>query len=465
VPTGRIRRSLPVAGLAARSAAGRAANLVRRREDATRDQLIREATRYVALLGEMKGVAMKVGQLVSFLDASVVPAPYRAAYQQVLATLQSDAPPMAYPAVEAVVRSEFGAGVADVFAWLSPEPMAAASIGQVHAAELPDGRSVAVKVQYPGVREAIAADLANTELLAGLMAMGQKLMGPLAPRTNAAAVAEEIRDRVTEELDYRIEAANQAEFAARYRGHPFIHVPDVMADLSTERVLVSEMADGMRWGAALREPQPLRDRWGEVINRFVYASLYRDGLFNADPHPGNYLFHSDGTVTFLDFGCVKRFTREQIDFMTSISLVVVDGDGDALRRIYIENGIFDPKSKVTAERLMAWYMPQWEPTVGPQPWRYTAEYAAMVIERCLDIYGEWGDVVRSIDMPGEFTFITRIQLGLFSVLAALEARGDWRALFDEVVLGQPPRSELGRLEAQWQAEVEADAAEDRTPQV
>src|SRR5439155_5568811 len=131
------------------------------------------------------------------------------------------------------------------------EPMAAASIGQVHAAELPDGRAVAVKVQYPGVREAIAADLANGELLAGLAAMGQKLLGPYAPKTNANALAEEIRARVSEELDYRIEAANQHEFATKFRGHPFIRIPEVVFELSTERVLVTDIDDGMRWVAAL----------------------------------------------------------------------------------------------------------------------------------------------------------------------------------------------------------------------
>src|SRR5207237_1081836 len=142
-------------------------------------------------------------------------------------------------------------------------------------------------------------DLANGELLASLVQMGSRLLGPMRLQSDARAIVSELQERITEELDYRLEAANQQEFADEYRDHPFIHIPEVVHELSTERVLVMDEADGLRWTAALQQPQELKDAWGEVICRFVYSSLYGTGIFNGDPHPGNYLFHEDGSVTFL----------------------------------------------------------------------------------------------------------------------------------------------------------------------
>ena len=237
---------------------------------------------------------MKIGQLVSFLDSGLVPEEYRAIYQQIVGSLQADAPPMSTGLVRQVVEEELGRPVEDIFEWFGEQPMAAASIGQVHAAHLHGGREVVVKVQYPGVAEAIAADLANGELLAGLIHMGNRLMGPMGVKSDVRAMVDELKDRITEELDYRLEAANQAEFSALYRDHPFIHVPEVVPELSTGKVLVMDEADGLRWTAALEQPQELKDRWAAVINRFVYGSLYGAGIFNGDPHPGNYLFHDDG---------------------------------------------------------------------------------------------------------------------------------------------------------------------------
>ena len=198
------------------------------------------------------------------------------------------------------------------------EPLAAASIGQVHAARLHDGRAVAVKIQYPGVADAIQADLKNNELLATFLG----LMFGLSPRKmsfDLRGAAREISARITEELDYRLEAANQTEFADIYRGHPFIHVPEVIGELCTDRVLTQELVQGKSWSDALTAGQELRDQWAEAIYRFVYGSYHRFCVFNADPHPGNYLFHDDGSVSFLDFGCVKRFGREQVEMMNAIA--------------------------------------------------------------------------------------------------------------------------------------------------
>jgi predicted unusual protein kinase regulating ubiquinone biosynthesis (AarF/ABC1/UbiB family) len=451
---GRVARGLPLVGLAARQGLGRVAGKRTRDEQKQRDRFTREAERYVALLGDMKGVAMKVGQLLSFLDAGAIPAQYRTQYQQIVGALQADAPPMPFETVRGVLERELRRPASEVFTWIGEQPMAAASIGQVHAAHLPDGREVVIKVQYPGVADAIAADLQNTELIASIARFGAKL-SPIRVTADPAAIAEEITARISEELDYRIEAANQTEFRARYEGHPFIRVPEVVAELSTERVLVMDEHDGMRWSVALEQPQELRDTWGEVINRFVYGSLYGFGAFNADPHPGNYLFHEDGSVTFLDFGCVKRFADEQLAVLARMSdAVFEDEDPDELMECFQDVGFIPRTTKLEAQRVFDWWAPIWDPARSDATFTYTPEFAAWVMERNFDFFGEFGDVVRGMGIGPEsrdWTFLTRIQVGLYSVLGALRATGDWRAVHEELLKGKPPRTELGRQHEAWEA--------------
>ena len=451
---GRLSRGLPLAGLAVRQGFGRVAGKLTRDERKQLDRFTREAERYVAVLGDMKGVAMKVGQLLSFLDAGAIPDQFRAAYQQIVGALQADAPPMPFETVRAVLERELGRQVDELFAWIGERPMAAASIGQVHAARLPDGREVVVKVQYPGVGDAIRADLQNTELIASFARLATKL-SPIRFHADPTAIAEEVAERITEELDYRIEATNQAEFRLRYEGHPFIRIPDVVPELSTERVLVMDQDDGMRWTAALAEPQDLKDTWGEVINRFVFGSLYGFGAFNADPHPGNYLFHGDGGVTFLDFGCVKRFSTEQIAALRRMSKAIFeDEDAEAVFDCFVELGCIPAKSKLPAQRVFDWWAPIWDPARGEQPFTFTPEFAAWAIERNLDMLGEWGDVVRGMGIAREakdWAFLMRIQVGLYSVLGALRATCDWRAVDDELMKGKPPQTDLGRQHEAWKA--------------
>ena len=450
---GRLSRGLPLAGLAVRQAVGRVAGRLSRDEQKQLERFEREAERYVAVLGDMKGVAMKIGQLLSFLDIGAVPERHRIAYQQIIGALQADAPPMAFEGVRVVLERELGRPVHEVLAWIDERPLAAASIGQVHAARLPDGRRVVVKVQYPGVADAIRADLLNTELLASVAAMGMK-MSPIKVTADPTAIAEEVAARITEELDYRIEATNQAELRASYAGHPFIRIPDVVPELSTERVLVMDRAEGLRWTDALEHPQALKDTWGEVVYRFVFGSLYDIGEFNADPHPGNYLFHDDGTVTFLDFGCVKRFSPEQVGAMARISQSVFDDqDAEALFDCFVALGCIPAKTKLQPQRVFDWWAPIWDPGRG-EPFTFTPEFAAWVVERNFDAFGEWSDIARGMGIgrdSQDWTFLTRIQLGLYSVLGTLRATGDWRAIHEELRTGGPPATDLGRQHRTWKA--------------
>ena len=448
-----MSRGLPIARLAARQAVGRLGGKVRKGDEQQQlDRFTREAERYVAVLGDMKGVAMKVGQLLSFLDAGAIPEQHRAAYQQMMGALQADAPPMPFETALAVIERELGRPVDEVFAWIGERPMAAASIGQVHAAHLHDGREVVVKVQYPGVADAIRADLANTELLTSFAHLGAKL-SPIKFHADPVVIVEEVTERITEELDYRVEAANQARFADHYRDHPFIRIPEVVPELSTERVLVMDEHDGLRWTAALEQPQELKDTWGEVVHRFVFGSLYDFGEFNADPHPGNYLFHDDGGVTFLDFGCVKRFSPDQVAAMRGISQAVYDDeDADALLDCFQRMGCIPRMTKLQADRVLEWWAPIWDPGQGAEPFTFTPEFAAWAMERNIDPFGEWKDIARGMGIGPEakdWTFLMRIQYGLYSVLGALRATSDWRAVHDELRKGDPPRTELGHRHEAW----------------
>ena len=442
LPAGRIRRTLKPMGFAARAAATAAAG--RLRGSTPEERRIRTAEQAVALMGEMKGAVMKLGQLLSFVDTGLLPDEMAT----VLESLQADAPPMALELVQEVVAAELGAPASRVFDWFSPEPMAAASIGQVHAARL-DGRELVVKVQYPGVADAIAADLSNTALITAFVNMARSVAKDWAPRADLRPLADEIVERVLEELDYRRELDNQQTFAGIYRGHPFIHIPEVVPELSTARVLTMEHVDAMRWQAAVHAPQALRDRWGEVTYRFVFGSLYRHAIFNGDPHPGNYLFHDDGTVTFLDFGSVKRFTAAQTGALMKIGRAVLAQDGPLLVEGFREAGFTTDEDDVDPDRLLPYASAGYEPVVAPQPFSFTREFGRRAIAHQFGLAAEHRAMAFGFEVPRDYVLLSRITVGVHFILTGLEATGPWRAIAEELWLDAPPQTELGEAEAAW----------------
>ncbi|MQA88045.1 MAG: AarF/ABC1/UbiB kinase family protein [Streptosporangiales bacterium] len=450
VSGGRMRRASPLAGLAGKTTGEAVVAALRRRFGAgdSTEFHVRTADRYADLLGRSKGVLMKAGQILSFVTlGSLVPPEYRGIYQAALSRLQAEAPPMEPEMAAAVVEAELGSPPEVLFAEFDPHPFAAASIGQVHAARLGDGRRVAVKVQYPGVEEAIRADLDNTELLATFLQLARSLVPGLG-RLDVRTVALEVAERIGEEIDYRTEAAYQQRFADAYRGHPFIHVPEVVTELSTRRVLTQGFVEGIPWSEAVRADRSLRDRWGEVIYRFAFGSLRRLRLFNADPHPGNYLFHPDGTVSFVDFGCVKHFTADQVSMMRSIVAATIAGDARAMWRMFVEIGFVDAVHGPDPADLLDWYREVLMPLIAPQPFTYTPEFAAEVVQKEFSPYGPWSRVIRRVDLPRDFVFLTRIDLGLTAVLGELRATGPWRAIIAEYDDGAPPATPLGEA-ALW----------------
>ncbi len=452
IPVGRVRRSAPLVGAAARATGEAVLDSLRRRGHPAEPRAsARRAERYAELLGHSKGALMKAGQILSYVPfGAAVPEGNRAIYQSAMARLQADAPPMAAELAAEVIRRELGARPGEVFAEFSPEPMAAASIGQVHVARLHDGRAVAVKVQYPGVAEAIRGDLRNAELLAVLFQLLRSVV-PGLTRMDPKEVAQEISARISEELDYRIEASSQQLFADAYKGHPFIRVPEIVCEYSTTRVLTQELAGGLAWQDALKAGQQLRDMWGEAIFRFAFGSLRRLRAFNADPHPGNYLFRADGSVAFLDFGCVKRFGPDQVAQMRDMVRAVVRQDAGAVWRAFDELGSFGASGGPTPQEVLDWYSVPFEMLRGPQPFTMSPEIVARIIGKEFSPTGPFGKVVRSLSLPGDYVFLSRIDLGLQSVLAELRATADWRGIQAELDDGAPSATPLGAADAAFWA--------------
>ncbi|HVV35119.1 MAG TPA: AarF/ABC1/UbiB kinase family protein [Acidimicrobiales bacterium] len=449
IPQGRLRRTAPLAAASARAAGGGLVSVLKRRLKGQRgaglDFHVRNAQRYAELLSHSKGVLMKVGQIVSFVDtAPALDRQYGDVYRTALSSLQADADPMDPVLVGAVVESELGRPPEELFASFSPTPLAAASIGQVHAARLYDGTEVAVKVQYPGVADAIGADLANAELLLTFVKLA-KGFAPQLRNVDVRPIAEELTERISEELDYRRELANQAEFADHYRGHPFARVPTVFPELSSDRVLTMELARGRRWTEIADADQDLRNKWGEAIDRFFFGAIARFGIFNADPHPGNYLFHDDGTVTFLDFGCVKRLDDRARRGFWEMPLAALANDGEWLERVLVEQGFFPAAKPPPRDKMLAWIRGNFGSLDRPQPFTFTPEFAAETLAHLVSLDK---DVMRYVNVARDFIFANRIYVGLYSILGALRATADWRAIFDEDVTGVPT-TQLGRIEADF----------------
>jgi predicted unusual protein kinase regulating ubiquinone biosynthesis (AarF/ABC1/UbiB family) len=449
IPEGRFRRTAPLAALTARAAGGGVVDVLRRRLKGERGSSlefhVRNAERYADTLSRSKGLLMKVGQILSFVDTSAaVEGPYGDVYRQAFASLQADAEPMEPVLVAAMIESELGRPPEELFAEFSPTPIAAASIGQVHAARLHDGTEVAVKVQYPGVAQAMHDDLANTQLLFTFFKIVKGIV-PQFRNADVRPVADEVAERIGEELDYRTEAANQMEFAERYRGHPFARVPEVFPEYSSDRVLTMELVRGRRWNETEGVDQDLRDRWGEVVNRFFFGSISRFGMFNADPHPGNYLFHDDGTVTFLDFGCVKRLGPAAQQGFWEMPSAAIDSDAERLLQVAIEQGFARADDPPPADKLLVWIRHNFTSLHAPQPFTFTPEFVAQHLAHMASMDK---DVMRHVTIPRDYVFTNRIFVGLYSVLAALRATADWMAIFQEDVTGVPT-TELGHIEAEF----------------
>lgn len=448
IPGGRLRRTAPLVGLTARTA-GEAVIVGLRSKLTGADRAdfhVRTAERYAELLGRSKGALMKAGQLLSF--TSLNPAfggEFQATYQSALARLRDDAPPMAPELAREVLERELGCTTESAFAEFQWEPLAAASVGQVHRARLHDGREVAVKVQYPGVDEAIRSDLQNGELLVTFLGLLRGL-SPKKLSLDVRGVAQELRERVLEELDYRREAANQSEFAARYRDHPFIHVPAVITELCHDRVLTQELVRGKTWTQALACEQELRDSWAEAIHRFTYSSYHYFYVFNADPHPGNYVFHDDGSVSFLDFGCVKRLQRAEVEALNLVMRECLRGDVGETWRTSIEGGFFEPSGSLAPEEVFAYWHGPIEMYWGEQPFTMTPAYVDRLVELRYSPSGPSANAFAHMATPAAYTIMSRLDIGVISLMAELRATNRWREIAAEYFEDGEPVTPMARID-------------------
>jgi predicted unusual protein kinase regulating ubiquinone biosynthesis (AarF/ABC1/UbiB family) len=416
------------------------------RQQLREDLALQTAEDVAGTLGAMKGVMMKIGQMASYVDDGLSPA-----VRRTLSRLQDSVPPMSPELAAGVVQEELGAPPERAFARWDPRPIAAASIGQVHRAVTLDGRAVAVKVQYPGIAETMAADLRNVALL-------RRMLRITAPAQDVDALIAELRDRVLEELDYRREASNQQLMADYFDGHPTIHVPRIIGPLSTRRVITSELSGGARFAELAGWSQEERDLAAETIYRFVFRSLYELRAFNGDPHPGNYLFHGGGRVTFLDFGLVKHFTPAELQPLMQMNRTLcVEHDPGAFRRSLENAGFLRPHAPLSTDTIIEHLAVFYDTIREPVPLTITSDYASSVVRRFFDLRTP---VAEYISIPKSYVILQRINLGLFAVLGQLSATANWRDISEEIwpFTQAPPATPIGEAEAAWRARRQAIAA-------
>ncbi|WP_280417860.1 ABC1 kinase family protein [Nocardia carnea] len=448
VPTSRLARGTKLGAVAAGSMVRtqRARLSMRGRSEAVRarmaeESILRSTEQLVMVLGTMKGVAMKLGQMMSVLDLDLVPPDHRERFQKRLAVLRNAAPSVSFEAMRAVIEEDYGQPLDAVFAEFEPEAIAAASIGQVYLARLHDGRQVAVKVQYPGIDAAVRADLKNLTMFRRVLQSAMPWVTP--------AVLDELRLNMESELDYHIEAETQRDIATLYAGHPFIVVPQPVLEHSTQRVLVTEYLAGTAFEDIRAMPRAERDRVGEIIYRFYVGSLFTFNEFCGDPHPGNVLLAEDGRVGFLDFGLFNRMDPEHVRFEAICLCAAAEDRGADLRDLMVQRGVIDSTDEIGVEECLEYVLSASEWCLVDQELTITPELASGAFLLAVDPRSSEFTGMKQQNLPPEHLFSRRADFLTFGMLGQLEATANWHRIAREWLYGDEPVTELGRVHREW----------------
>jgi len=386
----------------------------------------RAADQLFRVLGELKGGAMKFGQALSLFEA-VLPEDVAAPYRDQLARLQQAAPPMPTSRVHAVLTRELRPSWRELFTDFDPLPAAAASIGQVHRATWADGREVAVKVQYPGADEALRSDLKQI----GRMS---KVFAPLAGGMDVKPLVDELTERVSEELDYTIEARSQQQAALGFAGSDEFLVPHVLTH--TSKVMVSEWVSGVPFSTAAALPPEERSRMALSYVRFLFAGPSRVGLLHADPHPGNFKILSDGRLGVIDFGLVARLPEGLPGAMGRILRIAQDGDAEEVKEGLRREGFVT--GDIDADDLYDYLSPFVEPAAVPE-FQFNRDWMRDQFNRVRDLNAS-GGVALQLNLPPSYLLIHRVWLGGIAVLSQLDARAPFGSVLEEFLPGYAKRA-------------------------
>jgi predicted unusual protein kinase regulating ubiquinone biosynthesis (AarF/ABC1/UbiB family) len=430
-PLGRLARLGKVAALSARGSAGLAWRAVRKVAGADTEDIERSTLGHLAhVLGEMKGAAMKLGQALS-MDVDALPPELR----QIIARLQSEAPPVAVEEIAEIIEAELGAPPERLFAEFSREPLAAASLGQVHAARLEDGREVVVKVQYPGIAEAVESDFDNLAAMARAAGLTTKLL-------DGRLYVDELRREVVQETDYLLEAERARHFAELLSSEPDLIVPLPIPERSSRRVLCLTRVRGRTLQQFIDSHPDASARWrmSELLIRAVHGPFYAAARLHADPHPGNFLVTEEGRLALLDFGCVKTFRPDFVEAIRAFMRAEVLGlPYDALAGVRAAGFEVDT-DEATARSLLAEIV-----GIATRPLRTDFyDYARDTSVQDMRALGlrRARDFLR-IRPPAEAVMLGRAVGGCAQNLRALGARGDFRTVYLRLLERTPPAPSMG----------------------
>jgi predicted unusual protein kinase regulating ubiquinone biosynthesis (AarF/ABC1/UbiB family) len=403
--------SIPL-GVAGRAVGGWGKRLVgQSAEQVSAELSAKTAEQLFAVLGQLKGGAMKFGQALSVFEAAV-PDELAAPYREALTKLQAAAPPMSTHATHRMLATQLGIGWRRRFAEFDDAPAAAASIGQVHRAVWHDGRQVAVKVQYPGADEALRSDLRQ-------LTRFSRLFQALVPGAEVKPLLQELTDRMTEELDYRTEADNQRAFAKAFDGDEHVLIPKVVA--SSPKVIVTEWATGTPLARIIRHgDRQTRDRVGFLLAEFHYSSPARAGLLHSDPHPGNFMLTGDGRLCVIDFGAAARLPNGLPPTHGRMMRLALEGNSAGLLALLREEHFVRPGTEIPAEHVFAYLAPFVEP-LRQKTFHFTRRWMQRQAWRVGDVRGQDFRTGRSLNLPPQYLMLHRVLGGSTGILCQLDA--------------------------------------------